>query len=43
MNDFMFVIVCVLGCIGTFFVGYAAGLAYAVDVLKAKAEGEKDE
>lgn len=41
MNDFIFVIVCVLGCIGTFLVGYAAGLAYAVDVLKK--EGEKDE
>ena len=41
MNDFMFVIVCVLGCIGTFLVGYAAGLAYAIDILKA--EGEKDE
>ncbi len=41
MNDFMFVIVCVLGCIGTFLTGYAAGLAYAIETLKA--EGEKDE
>lgn len=41
MNDFMFVIVCVLGCIGTFCAGYAAGIAYAMDV--SKAEREKDE
>lgn len=36
MNDFMFVIVCVLGCIGTFLVGYAAGLAYAIETLKTE-------
>lgn len=41
MNTLIVVAVSVLGCISTFLVGYAAGLAYAVETLKT--EGEKDE
>lgn len=41
MNTFIAVIVSVLSCMCTFCAGFAVGIAYAVDTLKA--EGEKDE